>query len=222
LRQSLDTIGAFLGPLLAIGLMWVTADNFVSVFWIAVIPAFLSLALISVAVKEPDRSPGLRAVRMPLSRSELLRLRAGYWWVVLVASVFALARFSEAFLVLRAQSTGLQLMLVPVVMVIMNVFFAVSAYPLGALSDRVSRATILILGLLLLVAADLILAFAVGMPAVALGAALWGLHMGFTQGLLAALVAGTTPAELRGTAFWVFILISRLATLSAMLVAGLL
>src|SRR5262249_34509079 len=144
---------------------------------------------------------------MPLSRSELVRLGAGYWWGVLVASVFALARFSAAFLVLRAQSTGLQLTLGAVVMVIMNVFYAISAYPSAALSDRVSRATILMVGLLLLVAADLILAFAAGMPAVALGAALWGLHMGFTQGLLAALVADTTPTELRGTAFGIFNLI---------------
>jgi MFS family permease len=222
LRQSLDTVGAFLGPLLAIALMWLTADHFVSVFWIAVIPAFLAFALIVVAVREPDRALRLRTVRMPLSRSELVRLGAAYWWVVMVATVFTLARFSEAFLVLRAQSVGLQLMLVPVVMVIMNLAYAISAYPVGALSDRVSRATILILGLLLLLAADMILAFATGISAVAFGAALWGLHMGFTQGLLAALVADTAPAELRGTAYGVFNLITGLALLLASLIAGIL
>jgi len=142
LRQSLDTIGAFLGPLLAIGLMWLTADHFSAVFWIAVIPAFLSLGLILVAVQEPERKEGLRRVRMPLSRSELGRLGATYWWVVAVAAVFTLARFSEAFLVLRAQSIGLPLMLVPVVLVIMNIAYAVSAYPVGALSDKMDRLTI--------------------------------------------------------------------------------
>jgi MFS family permease len=220
LRQSLDTIGAFVGPLLAICLMWLTADRFVSVFWIAVIPAFLAFALILVAVREPERPAGLRQVRMPLSRSELGRLRPAYWWVVLVATVFTLARFSEAFLVLRAQSVGLSLMFVPAVLVVMNVAYALSAYPVGVLSDRMSRITILIVGLLILLAADLVLAFATGMAAVGAGAALWGLHMGFTQGLLATLVADTAPPELRGTAYGLFNLITGLALLLASVIAG--
>jgi MFS family permease len=220
LRQSLDTIGAFLGPLLAIGLMWLTADHFTAVFWIAVIPAFLSFGLIVVAVQEPERKEGLRRVRMPLSRSELGRLGVTYWWLVAVAAVFTLARFSEAFLVLRAQSIGLPLMLVPVVLVIMNIAYAVSAYPVGALSDRMGRVTILILGLLLLLAADLILAFVPGAIGLAVGVVLWGLHMGFTQGLLASLVADTAPEELRGTAFGVFNLVTGLALLAASVIAG--
>jgi len=220
LRQSLDTVGAFVGPLLAICLMWLTADHFVSVFWIAVIPGFLAFALILVAVREPERPAGLRQVRMPLSRSELGRLGAAYWWVVTVATVFTLARFSEAFLVLRAQSVGLPLMLVPVVLVIMNVAYALSAFPIGVLSDRMSRVTILIIGLFVLLASDLVLAFATGMIAVAVGAALWGLHMGFTQGLLAALVADTAPPELRGTAYGVFNLITGSALLLASIIAG--
>jgi MFS family permease len=220
LRQSLDTIGAFLGPLVAIWLMWVTADHFVAVFWIAVIPAFLSFALITVAVDEPERPAGLRQVRMPLSRGELSRLGGRYWWVVAIATVFTLARFSEAFLVLRAQSVGLSLALVPAVLVIMNIVYALSAYPIGALSDRINRATILIMGLVMLLVADVVLAFAPGIMAVAIGAALWGLHMGFTQGLLAALVADAVPAELRGTAFGVFNLITGLALLLASVVAG--
>ncbi len=220
LRQSLDTIGAFLGPLLAIGLMWLTADHFSAVFWIAVIPAFLSLGLILIAVQEPERKEGLRRVRMPLSRSELGRLGATYWWVVAVAAVFTLARFSEAFLVLRAQSIGLPLMLVPVVLVIMNVAYAVSAYPVGALSDRMDRLTILIFGLLLLLMADLVLAFVPGTIGLAVGVVLWGLHMGFTQGLLATLVADTAPEELRGTAFGMFNLITGLALLVASVIAG--
>jgi MFS family permease len=220
LRQSLDTIGAFLGPLLAIGLMWLTADHFTAVFWIAVIPAFLSFGLIVVAVREPERKEGLRRVRLPLSRSELGRLGVTYWWVVTVATVFTLARFSEAFLVLRAQSIGLPLMLVPVVLVVMNVAYAVSAYPVGALSDRVGRVTILIFGLLLLLVADLVLAFVPGLIGLAVGVVLWGLHMGFTQGLLATLVADTAPEELRGTAFGMFNLVTGLALLAASVIAG--
>src|SRR5262249_16731112 len=161
----------------------------------------------------PQRPAGLRAVRMPLSRGELARLGIAYWWVVGVATVFTLARFSEAFLVLRAQSVGVQLMLVPAVMVIMNVVYALSSFPIGALSARTSRASILIAGLLILLVADVILAFARDVWAVALGASLWGLHMGFTQGLLSALVADTAPAELRGTAFGVFNLTTGVALL---------
>ena len=220
LRQSLDTIGAFLGPLLAIGLMWLTADHFSAVFWIAVIPGLLSFILILVAVQEPKRAEGLRRIRMPLSRSELARLGATYWWVVAVAAVFTLARFSEAFLVLRAQSIGLPLMLVPVVLVVMNIAYAASAYPIGALSDRMDRVTVLIIGLLLLLAADLVLAFVPRVIGLGLGVVLWGLHMGFTQGLLATLVADTAPPELRGTAFGMLNLITGLALLVASVIAG--
>jgi len=220
LRQSLDTIGAFLGPLLAIGLMWLTADHFQAVFWIAVIPAFLSASLILVAVKEPDRPREMRRVRMPLHRDELARLGSVYWWVVLVATVFTLARFSEAFLILRAQSIGLSLVLVPVVLVIMNLAYSLSAYPIGILSDRVDRVTILIIGLVLLVGADLVLAFSTDLLGLSVGVVLWGLHMGATQGLLATLVAETAPAELRGTAFGMFNLVTGVALLVASVLAG--
>lgn len=220
LRQALDTVGAFFGPLIAIGLMWLTADHFTSVFWIAVIPAFLSLALILIAVREPERPRGLRQVRMPLSRGELSQLSRSYWWVVTIAAVFSLARFSEAFLVLRAQSIGLPLMLVPAVLVVMNIAYSLSAFPIGILSDRVGRVTLLILGLILLLGANLVLAFTTGVIGLASGVVLWGLHMGFTQGLLAALVADTAPAELRGTAFGMFNLITGLALLAASVIAG--
>jgi MFS family permease len=220
LRQSLDTIGAFLGPLLAIGLMWLTVDDFQVVFWIAAIPAFLAVGLILVAVKEPDRPKELRRVRMPLQRDELRRLGASYWWVVAVATVFTLARFSEAFLILRAQSIGLPLALVPIVLVIMALAFSLSAYPVGVLSDRVNRLTLLAIGLLLLIVADLVLAFATGIVGVGIGVVFWGLHMGFTQGLLATLIADAAPAELRGTAFGVFNLMTGVALLVASLVAG--
>jgi MFS family permease len=220
LRQSLDTIGAFLGPLLAIGLMWLTADHFQTVFWIAVIPAFLSVGLILIAVKEPERPKEQRRAHMPLHRDQLRRLGATYWWVVALAAVFTLARFSEAFLILRAQSIGLPLVLIPIVLVIMSLAYSLSAYPIGMLSDRVNRLTLLALGLGLLLAADLTLAFAFDLVWVGIGVVFWGLHMGFTQGLLATLIAETAPAELRGTAFGMFNLVTGVALLVASVVAG--
>lgn len=221
LRQSLDTIGAFSGPLIAIGLMWLTADHFQAVFWVAVIPAFVAVALILVFVKEPPRPQGLRRVRMPLHRDELARLGTAYWWVVAVATIFTLARFSEAFLILKAQSIGLPLALVPIVLVIMSLAYSLSAYPVGILADRMDRITLLVLGLILLIAADLVLAIAPGITGVGIGVTLWGLHMGFTQGLLAALIAAVAPAELRGTAFGVYNLVTGLALLIASVIAGL-
>ena len=220
LRQSLDTIGAFVGPLLAIGLMWLTTNNFTTVFWVAVVPGFLSLLLIVFAVREPERPAGLRAVKAPISRAELSRLGSAYWWVVIIAAVFTLARFSEAFLILKAQKVGLAIAFVPVVLVLMNVVYALAAYPAGALSDRMNRITIVIAGFVLLVVADAILAWADGIAGVAVGVALWGLHMGLTQGLLSALVADTAPAELRGSAFGVLNLAIGIATLLASIIAG--
>ncbi len=220
LRQSLDTAGGFLGPALAIGLMWLTANNFRTVFWVAVIPAFLCVALLVFAVDEPERPAGLRRVRSPLSAAELRRLGLAYWFVVAIAVVFSLARFSEAFLILRAQAVGLPVTLVPLVLVLMNLVYAFAAYPAGALSDRVNRITLLSVGFGFLVAADLVFAFTNGLAGVAAGVALWGLHMGFTQGLLATLVADTAPAELRGTAYGMFNLLGGLALLVASVLAG--
>lgn len=220
LRQSLDTIGAFAGPLLAIALMWVFANDFRAVFWVAVVPAFLALGLILVAVKEPARPDGLRRVRNPLSRAELRLLGGMYWAVVAVAAVFTLARFSEAFLILRAQEIGLTLMLVPLVLVGMNAVYALSAWPAGVLSDKMSRPALLLAGMAVLMAADLVLALVPGLGGLALGIALWGLHMGLTQGLLSALVAEAAPAELRGTAFGMFNLITGGALLLASGLAG--
>lgn len=219
LRQTLDTIGAFTGPLLAMGLMWWTANNFQTVFWVAVVPAFLAVAVLVFAVREP-KVVAPRQVRAPLSRSELARLGTPYWWVVGVATVFTLARFSEAFLILRAESVGLPLMWAPAVLVVMGVAYALSAYPAGALSDRVSRTAVLSAGLVLLVAADLVLAFAGDAWGLALGVALWGLHMGFTQGLFNAMIADHAPAELRGTAFGMFNLLTGVALLLASVIAG--
>ena len=220
LRQSLDTIGAVLGPLAAIAFMAWLADDFKTVFWIAVIPAFVSVAIIVAGVREPERPAQLRAVKAPFSRAELSRLPATYWTVIAVSAVFTLARFSEAFLLLRAQAADLPLALVPSVMVVMNVVYALSAWPAGMLSDSIGRYRLLMLGFALLIVADVILAVNGSVAVVMLGVALWGLHMGLTQGLLAAMIADTAPAELRGTAFGVFNLVGGIALLIASVVAG--
>ena len=220
LRQSLDTVGAFIGPLLAILLMWLSANNFTVVFWFAVIPAALSMAFMIFGVQEPERPAGLRKVKFPFARSEFKNLGTSYWSVVAVAIVFTLARFSEAFLLLKAQAVGMPVMLVPAVMVVMNVVYAAAAYPAGVLSENGNRVRLLVVGLLFLVAADLVLAFASGVTAVMLGVALWGLHMGFTQGLLSTLIADTAPPELRGTAYGIYNLLTGLALLAASMIAG--
>ncbi len=220
LRQSLDTVGAFAGPLLAIALMWLTVNNYTTVFWVAVIPAFLALGLIMFAVKEPERPAELRPVRSPLSLKELASLGNAYWLIVAFATLFTLARFSDAFLLLRASSVGLPVALVPAVLVVMNVVYALAAYPAGILSDKMGRIGILIIGYFFLIAADLALGFAGGIAGVTIGVVLWGLHMGFTQGLLAALVADSAPPELRGTAFGMFNLLGGIALLAASVIAG--
>jgi MFS family permease len=218
LRQSLDTVGAFLGPLLAMLFMLATGNRFTLVFWIAVVPAFLSVAVIVFGVSEPARPA--EPARNPLRRAELARLGWAYWVIVGIATLFTLARFSEAFLLLRAQSVGLNVALVPAVMVVMNVVYAAAAWPAGTLSDAVGRFGVLTAGFALLVAADLVLAFAPDIGWVGIGVAIWGLHMGLTQGLLATLVADTAPAPLRGTAFGMFNLVTGLAMLAASILAG--
>lgn len=221
LRQSLDTLGAFAGPLLAIALMWAFANDFRAVFWVAVIPAMLATLMLIVSVREP-KAAGRTVPANPLSSAELTRLPALYWAVVGVAALFTLARFSEAFLILRASEAGLPVSLVPLVLVGMNAVYALSAYPVGILSDRLSRPGLLAGGLALLILADLALALLPGLPGVAAGVLVWGLHMGATQGLMAAIVADTAPPDLRGTAFGIFNLVSGLALLLASLIAGLL
>lgn len=221
LRQSLDTVGAFLGPLLAVGLMLLWANDFRAVFAVAIIPAVLCVLLLVLGVKEPVHAPGTARVN-PISKANLKRLPRAYWWVVGVGAVFTLARFSEAFLVLRAEQVGIALALVPLVMVAMNAVFSVTAYPFGKLSDRVSHRRLLLAGLAVLVLADVVLAASTHWTGLLLGVALWGVHMGMTQGLLAAMVADTAPADLRGTAYGFFNLMSGLAMLAASVVAGLL
>jgi MFS family permease len=221
LRQSLDTVGAFLGPLLAIGLMLLWANDFQAIFWVAVIPAVLSVALLAFGVSEPDKPPGAARVN-PIRRDSLRQLSAPYWWVVGIGALFALARFSEAFLVLRAQQGGLAIAWAPLVLIAMNIVYSLGAYPFGKLADSVSHRKLLGIGLVVLVAADVLLAASNEGVLLWGGIVLWGLHMALTQGLLATMVADTAPPSLRGTAFGVFNLASGIALLAASASAGLL
>jgi MFS family permease len=219
LRQSLDTVGAFVGPLIAVGLMLLWANDFRAVFWVAVVPGLMAVALLLFGVREPARHEG--AVRTnPIRRDNLARLGGAYRAVVVIGAVFTLARFSEAFLVLRAQQSGIPVAWVPLVMVAMNIVYAVSAYPFGKLSDGMSHRKLLGMGLVVLVVADLVIARSTDWRGLMVGVALWGLHMGMTQGLLAAMVADTAPPDLRGTAFGFFNLVSGVAMLAASVIAG--
>ncbi len=221
LRQSLDTVGAFVGPLLAVGLMLAWNNDFRAVFWVALLPGLLSVLVLWFGVREP-RAGEQPTRRNPITRANLRRMGGQYWWVVAIGAAFMLARFSEAFLVLRAAQAGIAIALVPLVMVAMNVVYSASAYPFGKLSDRVSHTALLMAGLLILLAADLVLALPPTPLTLLAGVVLWGVHMGMTQGLLSAMVADTAPADLRGTAFGFFNLVSGIALLAASVVAGLL
>ena len=219
LRQSLDTVGAFIGPLLAVGLMLLWANDFRAVFWVAVIPGLIAVTVLFFGVQEPEHRQTAKRTN-PIRRENLQRLGRSYWLVVGIGAVFTLARFSEAFLVLRAQQGGVPIALVPLVMVMMNVFYALSAYPFGKLSDRMSHGKLLALGIIVLAGADLVLAASDHWSVVSAGVALWGVHMGMTQGLLATMVANVAPDDLRGTAYGFFNLISGLVLLPASLLAG--
>jgi MFS family permease len=222
LRQSLDTVGAFSGPMLAIALMALFADDMRSVFGVAIIPAALAVGIVLFGVKDaPDATSGGEQ-KAPIRSADLARLPGAFWFVVALGAVFSLARFSEAFLVLKANAEGLPLALAPLVLVAMNIVYAAGAYPLGILSDRISPAFMLAMGLFFLIVADLVLALVPGLAATFAGVLLWGLHMAATQGLFAKLVADRVPERLRGSAFGVFNLASGLALLGASILAGVL
>lgn len=221
LRQALDTVGAFAGPLLAVGLMLLWHNDFRRVFWVAVVPGALSVLLLVAGVRE-ERKDRPRARGNPVGPRSLVLLGKTYWWLVGVGALFTLARFSEAFLVLRARQVGIPLALVPLVMVAMNVIYAGCAYPFGDLSDRVNHRRLLVLGLGVLLVADGVLATVMGTYGLYTGIALWGVHMGMTQGLMARMVADSAPPALRGTAFGFFNLVSGIAMLVSSVFAGLL
>jgi MFS family permease len=220
LRQTLDTVGAFLGPLLAMGLMALFADDIRRVFAWAVVPAMIAVLLLVVGVEEPRPAAGAPMRPAPIRWSQVRSIGSPFWVVVAVGVVFTMARFSEAFLVLRARDVGLPLGLAPAVMVMMNLIYALVSAPAGDLSDRIDRRIILASGLAALILADLVLAGASNLAGVMTGVALWGLHMGLSQGVLAALVADAAPPALRGTAFGLFNLASGIAMLLASALAG--
>lgn len=220
LRQALDSVGAALGPLLALAGMFWLANNIKAVLWVAVAPAFIAVAVLMLAVREPAQPQAGSNNKISFTLALVRQFGRRYWLVVLVGAVFTLARFSEAFLVLRALNIGLAIGFVPMVMVVMNVIYALAAWPAGIAADRVSRKGLLLIGLLLLILADLVLALAAGPWLIFAGVALWGLHMGCTQGLLSKLVADSISAELRGTAFGVFNMVTGVALLCASVLAG--
>jgi MFS family permease len=220
LRQSLDSVGAFVGPLLAIALMVWLADDIRAVLWVAVVPAFVAVGLLAFAIREPDREPTAAQPANRVHFAQIRRMPSPYWLVVAIGAVFTLARFSEAFLILRAQDLGLGIGYVPLIMIVMNLIYAVCAYPAGLAADRLPARRLLLWGLLALIIADLLLAMAASPACAFVGAAFWGLHMALTQGLLAKLVADAAPIELRGTAFGVFNLVSGGALLLASVIAG--
>lgn len=220
LRQSMDTVGAFLGPSVAILMMFWFAGDIRLVLWFAVVPACITVVLIVLGVEDPGGVSSCERFHSPIQLDALKHFSADYWRVVAIGAILTLARFSEAFLVLRAQQAGFASTWVPLVMIVMSLAYASSAYPAGILSDRVNRRYLLAAGTLLLIVADLVLAWA-GSPSIVLvGVALWGLHMGCTQGILAAMIAEVTPPELKGTAFGLFHLASGLFMLLASVIAG--
>ena len=220
LRQSIDTIGAFLGPLIAIAAMAAFANDMRAVFWLAVIPAAIAVLLVLVGVEDAKVPPGETTARVPVRMSDLRQLSRAFWLLVAIGAVFTLARFSEAFLILKANAEGLPLALTPLVLVAMNAVYMLAAYPLGSLSDRVSAKGMLMGGLIVLIAADLALALMPGVAGAFVGIALWGAHMAVTQGLFAKLVADCSPQQLRGSAYGIFNLVTGLALLVASVIAG--
>ena len=220
LRQSIDTLGAFLGPLIAIAAMAAFANNMRAVFWLAVIPAIIAVLLVLVGVEDAKRPASESSARIPVQIADLRRLPRAYWSLVAIGAVFTLARFSEAFLILKANAEGLPLALTPLVLVAMNAVYMLAAYPLGSLSDRVSAKTMLIGGLVVLIAADLALAVLPGIAGAFVGIALWGVHMAATQGLFAKLVADRSAPALLGSAYGIFNLVTGAALLAASVIAG--
>jgi MFS family permease len=219
LRQTLDSLGAFIGPLLGIALMLALNNAYRSVFWLALIPGFISVTILIAFVREPTRHHNVTNSNRLLF-NEMRSLPRTFWVVLILGVIFTMARFSEAFLLLRGEKLGLAPQWVPGILLIMSLFYALTAYPAGHLSDRIGRISLLTIGLIFLTVADAMLALANNITWVFVGAALWGVHMGFTQGLFAALVADTANANLRGTAFGVFGLATGLAILFASVFAG--
>lgn len=219
LRQSLDTVGAFLGPLLAIALMYLFNNNYRIVFGLATIPGLICLGILVFGVKEKEKNKE-DSVNQRIHLNDLKKFSIPFWFVVGVGVLFQLARFSEAFLILRVKDFGLDLSLVPLVLIVMNIVYSLSAYPFGFMSDFVQREWFLIGGLIVLCLSDFILGMATSLPISFLGIVLWGLHLGLTQGVLTTLVADTCDSGLRGTGYGIFNLFSAVTLLFASILAG--
>ncbi len=221
LRQSLDTVGAFLGPLLAVAGMLALSGNIRLVLWIAVVPAILSVITLAIGVKEP-KVRHYTQTKHKFKIRDIFNVGPAYWQIVVISGAFTLARFSDAFLILKAKDIGIPITFVPLVMVVMNIIYAFAAYPVGILSDNMNRKRILVIGITFLLAADLVLGFSNNVWMLGLGLGLWGMHMAFTQGLLATMVTDATPSKLRGTAYGVFYFVSGIAALASSIIAGVL
>lgn len=220
LRQALDTAGALLGPLAAIGLMLLFAGNVRYVFWVAVVPALVAVVALLFGVEEPAQPATDHKRSDSLQWSDLRALGRPFWMVVVIGTLITFARFSEAFLIIRASETGLSLAWTPLALAVMNLTYVASAYPAGRLSDQIGRERLLLVGMGVLIAADVVLILATGWTGVLVGIAIWGIHLGFTQGLLSALVADTAPSNLRGSAFGVFHFVTGLAAVASSALAG--
>jgi MFS family permease len=220
LRQTLDTAGALLAPLAAIGLMAAFASDIRMVFWVAVIPAAASFLLAWLALREPEQQLA------PLTNSPLFAgfrdLGKDTRRLLAVGFLFTLARFSEGFLILKGIEIGLSEAMSPLTLAMFNLAFVALAYPAGALSDRVRPKMLLIAGMVMLIAGNLILAKTESFSGLVAGVALWGAHMAFTQGIFARMIADSAPADLRATSFGAFWFVSGLGGLAASLAAGLL
>jgi MFS family permease len=181
LRQSMDTVGAFIGPLAAVGLMIAFTDNVRTVLWFACAPALVAVLILALGIREPKH--GTRSKNKPgINLTTAKLLGTNFWIVALVGAIFMLARFSEAFLIIKASEAGLSARFMPLVLVVMSLVYALTSYPVGVLSDRIGRRGLLLLALQALLAADVVLGFATSLVTVFIGAALWGLHMGLTKG----------------------------------------
>ena len=220
LRLALYTIGAVVGPLTAIALMWASGDDFRLVFWIALIPGLASIVVLVIGVREPPNQLSDGGPRLPIRWKDLASLPARFWWAISLAAILTLARFSPAFLVLKAHDVRIDAAFVPAILVVMYLVYSASAYPFGRLADRIDRHVQLAVGIAVLIGADLVFAYADTIWMTALGAGLWGLQMGITQGLLAAVIADIAPERLRGTAFGIFDLACGVATFTASAGAG--
>jgi MFS family permease len=218
LRIALFTIGCVCGPLLASLILFASGDDFRLVFWIAVIPALLSVAVLVFGVAEVRQDNG----DLTFALRDLRRMPALLWGTIAVATMLALARFSQAFLLLKAKQVGVDAAMVPLFMTLMGLVYGIAAFPCGALADRIDRRVQIRVGIGVLFGCYLVLATATDPWQAALGAALWGLQMGIIEGLMAAAISDAAPANLRGTAFGLYYFCTGLASLAASVAAGIL